>query len=232
MPNTNAGVGASVNLSEAISFDFGYLAGDASSPSSSAGLFNGDYGAIAQLTLTPSKSDRFGIGLTYIHAYAGAGQGLDSGTGSFAATLSQIGSLAIELPIVANSYGIEANYKINNHLAISGWIGYTAARAIGLGDAQIWNYAVTLAFPDLGKEGNLAGFVVGMQPKLTGTSNGLRAVGQFPDPDTSLHIEGFYRYQLGDNIAITPGLIWLTAPNHNQTNNDIVIGTIRTTLEF
>lgn len=232
IPNTNAGIGASVNLSEAINFDFGYLAGNANSPSSGAGLFNGDYGAIAQLTLTPGKSDRFGLGLTYIHSYAGPGQGLDSGTGSSAATLSQIGSLAIELPIVANSYGIEANYKINNNLAIGGWIGYTAARAIGLGDAQIWNYAVTVAFPDFGKEGNLAGLVVGRQPKLTETSNGLRTAGQFPDPDTSLHIEGFYRYQLTDNIAITPGLIWLTAPNHNQSNDDIVIGTIRTTFEF
>lgn len=71
-----------------------------------------------------------------------------------------------------------------------------------------------------------------MQPKLTGTSSGLRAVGQFRDPDTSLHVEGFYRYQLTDNIAITPGVIWLTAPNHNENNDDIVIGTIRTTFEF
>lgn len=232
LPNANAGVGASIQLSEAIAFDFGYLAGEANNPNSGTGLFNGDYGAIAQLTLTSNSSDRFGVGLTYIHSYAGASQGLDSGTGSTGATLSSIGSQEIELPVVANSYGIQANYQIGNNLAISGWIGYTAARAIGLGDAQIWNYAVTVAFLDLGKEGNLGGLVVGMQPKLTTTSAGLRAVGQLPDSDTSLHIEGFYRHQLSDNIAITPGLIWLTAPNHDRSNNDIVIGTIRTTFEF
>jgi len=229
MPHTNAGLGARLKLSDALSFDFGYLAGEANNPNSGTGLFNGDYGAISQLTFTPS--DRLAFGLTYIHSYAGAGEGLNSGTGSTAARLNQLGPLEIELPAVANSYGIEANYRINDSLAMGGWIGYTSARVISLGDAEIWNYALTIAFPDLGK-GNLGGIVVGMQPKLTGVSDGLRAVGQVRDPDTSLHIEGFYRYQLTDNIAITPGIIWLTAPNHNENNDDIVIGTIRTTFEF
>jgi carbohydrate-selective porin OprB len=91
---------------------------------------------------------------------------------------------------------------------------------------------LTLAFPNLGQEGNLGGIIVGMQPKLTATSQGLRAVGQFKDPDTSLHVEGFYRHQLTDNIAVTPGIIWLTAPNHNQNNDDTIVGTIRTTFTF
>ncbi len=229
MPNTNAGLGARLELSDALSFDFGYLAGAANNPNSGTGLFNGDYGAIGQLTFTPS--DRLAFGLTYIHSYAGAGEGLNSGTGSTAARLNQLGPLEIELPAVGNSYGIEANYRINDSLAIGGWIGYTSARVISLGDAEIWNYALTIAFPDLGK-GNLGGIVVGMQPKLTGVSDGLRAVGQVRDPDTSLHFEAFYRYQLTDNIAITPGIIWLTAPDHNENNDDIVIGTIRTTFEF
>jgi hypothetical protein len=152
--------------------------------------------------------------------------------GSTAARLNLIGSQAVERPIVGNSYGIQANYRISNKLAIGGWAGYTAARAIGLGDADIWNYALTIALPDLGKEGNLGGIIIGMQPKLTGTSRNLRAIGQFKDPDTSLHLEGFYRYQLNDNFAITTGLIWITAPNHNANNDDIIIGTIRTNFEF
>ncbi|NJM87476.1 MAG: iron uptake porin [Hydrococcus sp. RU_2_2] len=231
MPNANAGIGARVELvEEAISFDFGYLAGEENDPDAGSGLFNGDYGAIAQLTLTPS--DRFTAGLTYIHSYSSPGEGLDSGTGSTSARLSEIGSPELERPVIGNSYGIEVNYRISDRFAIGGWVGYTAARVINLGDAEIWNYAITLAFPDLAKEGNLGGIVVGMQPKLTGTSSGLRAVGQLKDPDTSIHVEGFYRHQLSDNISITPGLIWLTAPNHNENNNDIFIGTIRTTFEF
>ena len=230
IPNTNAGLGARIKLTEALSFDFGYLAGEANQPNSGSGLFNGDYGAIGQLTVT--GGDRFALGLTYIHSYSGAGEGLNTETGSTNARLNKVGTLEIERPVIGNSYGIEANYKISNNLAIGGWVGYTSARVTGLGDADIWNYALTLAFPNLGKEGNLGGIVVGMQPKLTGTSNGLRAIGQFKDPDTSLHLEGFYRYQLTDNIAITPGIIWLTAPNHDKNNDDIVIGTIRTTFNF
>ena len=230
IPNSNTGIGARLQVSEVISFDFGYLAGAANDPTDGVGLFNGDYGAIAQLTLTPS--DRLGVGLTYIHSYGGAGQALDTGTGSTAANLTEIGTANLELPVVSNSYGIELSYRISDNVAIGGWVGYTTARAIGLGDASIWNYAITLGFPDLGKEGNLGGIIVGMQPKLTGTSSSLRTVGQSSDRDTSLHIEGFYRYQVTDNISITPGFIWLTAPNHDRSNEDIIISTIRTAFEF
>ncbi|CAC5340996.1 MULTISPECIES: carbohydrate porin [Planktothrix] len=46
------------------------------------------------------------------------------------------------------------------------------------------------------------------------------------------HIEAFYKYRLNDYIAITPGLIWLTAPAQNNNNDDAVIGVIRTTFTF
>jgi hypothetical protein len=35
-----------------------------------------------------------------------------------------------------------------------------------------------------------------------------------------------------DNISITPGVIWITAPNQNSNNVDGIIGTIRTTFSF
>ncbi|MGB3206115.1 MAG: carbohydrate porin, partial [Crinalium sp.] len=77
-----------------------------------------------------------------------------------------------------------------------------------------------------------AGIIVGMEPKLTRVSGPISTLGLSKDPDTSLHIEGFYQYQLTDNIAVTPGIIWLTAPDHNNANQDIVIGTVRTTFSF
>lgn len=103
-------------------------------------------------------------------------------------------------------------------------------RYIGKKDANVWNWAVTLAFPDLGKKRSLGGILVGMEPKvmdIDSTLNGGRA-----DQDTSLHLEAFYKYQLTDNIQITPGVIWLTAPNHDQNNDDIVIGVLRTVYRF
>jgi carbohydrate-selective porin OprB len=84
-----------------------------------------------------------------------------------------------------------------------------------------------MAFPDLGKKGNLGGIVVGAEPYL----GNLDGVGKI-DNDTSLHIEGFYKHQLTDNIAVTPGVIWITAPNQNKENEDIVTGVVRMTFTF
>lgn len=85
-------------------------------------------------------------------------------------------------------------------------------------------------FPDLGKEGNLGAIVAGAEPTL----RGLDVPGGTKDfnRDFAYHIEGFYKYQVSDNISITPGIIWLTAPNQNSDNSDTVIGTVRTTFTF
>ena len=73
-----------------------------------------------------------------------------------------------------------------------------------------------------------------MEPKITDStiSSTNPDIDVDEDDDTSLHIEGFYQFQLTDNIAITPGAIWITAPDFNNDNDDIVIGTIRTTFTF
>jgi Carbohydrate-selective porin, OprB family len=83
----------------------------------------------------------------------------------------------------------------------------------------------------LGKKDNLGGVIVGMQPKLTSTSAPLSGLPR-RDPDTGFHLEGFYQYQINENISITPGVIWLTAPNHNNQNGDILLGVLRTTFKF
>ena len=85
---------------------------------------------------------------------------------------------------------------------------------------------MNLAFPDLGKEGNLLGIVIGQPPKVTSNDLGLT------DSDTSLHLEAFYRFQATDNISITPGLVVITNPEHNSSNDTIYLGTLRTTFTF
>lgn len=213
-----AGVGLQHEFSDNLELSLGYLAGAASDSTAGNGLFNGSSGTIAQLVFKPSE--QFNLGLTYINAY-----NTFTGTGSLNSNLFAI----LGSPTVTNSYGIEASFRVSPGFVVNGWAGYTAARVIGQGDAEIWNYAIALAFPDLGKQGNLGGLIVGMEPKVTGTSPGLNAN---RDLDTSLHIEGFYTHQVSDNISITPGVIWLTAPNHNEQNADAIIGVIRTTFVF
>ena len=96
------------------------------------------------------------------------------------------------------------------------------------GSQDIWNWALTLALPDLGKEGNLAGIIIGMEPWVTKSS----IDNLDKDKGISFHVEAFYQYQITDYISLTPGVIWITAPDNNSNNEDLVIGTIRTSFSF
>ncbi|MGL5059498.1 MAG: iron uptake porin [Microcoleus sp.] len=219
-----------------LELSLGYMAGSAASPTQGNGLFNGSYGALAQLTFKPS--DSFALGLTYVNSY-----NFVTGTGSNASNFPvRLASFGLDtednLKTSSNSYGLQASLKLNRRIALGGWVGYTNQRilsnlvtptgSVQRGDQKIWNWAVTLAFPDLLKEGNVAGILVGMEPRVTSSTN--RTLPE--DKDTSLHIEGFYQFKLSDNISVTPGLIWLTAPDHNNDNSDLVIGVVRTTFTF
>lgn len=236
----DTGAGVTYKLNEKIKIEMAYLAKNANNPAS--GLFNGSYGALGQIVYYPNgmcikdknkecKIDEdkvTKVTFTYVKAYND--DGLGHNTGSLA---SNLGGRKVD----SNSFGIETNVNIRNDFQLGGWVSYTNARALTgevRGDADIWSWAVTLAFPDLDKDGkvrNLGGIIIGMQPKLTGTSAPLSGLPRH-DPDTGFHIEGFYQYQINKNISITPGFIWLTAPNHNKQNGDIFVGVVRTTLEF
>ncbi|MCY7384445.1 MAG: iron uptake porin [Microcoleus sp. CAN_BIN18] len=226
------------------SLSFGYLASNPASPAKGAGLFNGDYAAMGQLTFTPGRNLQ--VAFNYNHGYFSRGNfGFDNGLGNGpdnlggftgTGTANSINGLSEGFPgfrarkVVSNSYGAQASFRLNPRFIIGGWAGLTNARIIGIGDARIWNYAVTLALPDLGKEGNLLGFVVGREPYL----DKLEAPGNLRrfTNDESWHVEGFYKFKLSDNIAVTPGVIWITNPNQNDQNDDIIIGTLRTTFTF
>lgn len=233
----------------------GYLASNTADASDGNGLFSGDYSALAQLTLTPSSNLQFA--LIYNKGYFKEGNfGFDNGaatgignpesfqsgfTGTGVAnTLYGLnaglnhrtpGSINRIKRVSSNSYGVGLSWRISQKFVLSGWGGLTDARLIGLGDAKIWYYGVTFAFPDLGRDGNLAGIVVGREPYLADLEapSGLRTGLQ---RDESWHFEAFYKFQLTDNISLTPGVIWVTNPNQNKANDDVVIGTLRTTFKF
>lgn len=236
-----SGLGITQEFGDRLALSLAYLGGSPADPSQDNGIFNGPYGALAQLTFEPSK--RFKVGLTYINAY-----NQQLGTGSQRANpISFLANESVpdpnnpgqtepaEVPFSSNSYGIQASLGISNNIVLGGWVGYTNASnlstqggRIDRGNLDIWNWAVTLGFPDLGKKGNLAGIIVGMEPKVTDSS--IDEIDK--DSDTSYHIEAFYQFKVNDNIAITPGVIWLTAPDHNDNNEDVVIGALRTSFTF
>jgi hypothetical protein len=217
-----SGVGLNYNIGKQFTISAGYLAGDDTSgnPNPGNGLFNGEYNTLFQLAWLPGANA--GIALTYVHAYQPDGPLFDFGTGG-----AKIGTAPANAPfngpVSSNSYGASGFFQFNPYVILNGFFGYTnARRTSGSGSADIWYYALGLGFPDLGKEGNLGGLVVGAEPYRGDTS---------PN-DLSLHLEAFYKYQLTKNISITPGVIWITAPNQDAGNPDGIIGTVRTTFTF
>jgi hypothetical protein len=177
----------------------------------------------------------------------------------------------LNIPIVSNSYGLQLSWQLSDRFVVGGWVGYTNTSTLSTGNGLLSrgniesiNGAITLAFPNLGKRGNLAGIIVGVEPTvfnidiqpnanlinpasinnpalipaglalLNSAPRLTQLVNTFnnPDPDVSLHVEAFYQMRLTDNIYITPGVIWITAPGSLATNSDLVIGTLRTTFSF
>lgn len=219
---TGAGVGAVYRINQALRFDLGYLAQNPEFPNLKQGLFDGTHSALAQLSIKPVSNLEFG--LTYIRNYTSSGD-LTHRTGSIFASIP----FGIGIPLVSNSYGIEALWRINPQLALSGWFGYIdARRSDGIrGQADIINYAVNLAFPNLLKTGAVGGLGFGMPPKVIDNTIASRQ-----DQSTGLHFEAFYEYPLTNNIKIIPGIIYLTNPDHNNANGNIFVGIFRTVFNF
>jgi hypothetical protein len=190
-----------------------------SNPAAGTGLFNGANAIIGQLNFRPVND--LNLGLIYARSYGNGG--IAGGTGSAAAD-SPFGAV----PTTANHYSFLASYKISPNFVFSGWAGFIEAnREIGGGSASVSNYAISLAFPDLGQKGNNLAFILGIPPKLNSRSTAVS-----PDNRTSYHIEALYKVKLNDNLAITPGLLLITNPEHNSANPTEYVGTIRSTFKF
>ena len=234
------GVGPLQSILGPSTLTVGYLAGPgANAPSDTNGLFNGNYSALGQLNF--NLGDRIGVGLTYVHSYHNSNTDIfnfgDTANGSrvVGTTLANNPSntnFALPFtPVVSNSYGAEAAFRLSNNISLSGFATYTRAILIEQGTADIWTYGAGVAFSDFGKKGNVLGLFAGVEPTLRGLSPEVRPTDGFPR-DIGYHFEGFYKYQLTNNISLTPGVIWITNPNQNRNNDDIVIGTLRTTFTF
>jgi hypothetical protein len=247
-----AGAGFSYQVTDWLALSGGYAGqnvngiGGANIPLASSGIFNGGYTAFGQATF---YLGRLSAGLAYLNTYTPQ-FGIDTLAGSNAAKVSTGGTFGIaeDDRVSSNKYGTSVNFQVSDRFEIGGWVGYSQARVLGVatsggstgrsGDVSVLNYAAMLSFPNLFKPGNLGGIVFGMQPRVTGTSNSRVATaiglpgGERSDRDTGFHIEAFYTFRLNDNIAITPGFFWLTAPNMDTRNPDAFVAVIRTSFLF
>lgn len=233
-----AGAAANLEFTENLTLTLGYLADNPDSPLQDNGLFNGGYNALTHLSYI---GDQGAIGLAYSHGYApGGGVNLTGGTGSM--STSPFGdNIATSSDIVAT----QGFYRFSNNFQIHGWGGYVwanaensgfSAIANGLGDtnslfvnqddgANNWYGAVGLSFPDLAGEGNLPGILFGVPPHIV--SSDVRE-----ESDRAYHLEAFYRWQVNDNISVTPGFWTIFNPENNSNNNTQYVGVLQTTFDF
>ncbi|GAB1540160.1 iron uptake porin [Scytonema sp. NUACC21] len=229
--NINLGKGGSILRPSSLTV--GYLASSPNNPGDDNGIFAGNYAALGQLNF--NLGQRFAIAATYVHGYHDAGSVLfDAGglAGSNAAgrNFPVVGTalangLSTTSPSSSNSYGVSLAFRPTDKLSISGFVSYHDITGFGSNDDyEAWSYGAGIALPDFGKKGNVLGVFAGAEPYARGRVSGSN--------DTPYHFEGFYKYQVNDNISITPGVIWLTAPGQDSDNDDAIVGTLRTTFTF
>jgi porin len=78
-----------------------------------------------------------------------------------------------------------------------------------------------VAFPDLLKQGALAGIAVG-QPFIEGNIGNA----------TQTNFEAFYNLPINDNIRVTPLIQVITNAANQDTNGTIMTGTVRIVFSF
>lgn len=216
----SAGLTIQHELSDRIQVGVGYSTGNSESPDE--GLFNDSYNAIAQIALEPT--DNLEVAFTYTRKYQSQDNvNLMSSTGS-----DNANNPFDDNGTVADNWGFQLNWYPTDKLGLGGWFGYARAtqKQDGDGEATILNGALTLAFPDLGGEGNLGGIIIGVPPIVTNHDDR-----ELEDDKTSWHLEALYRIQVTDNIQITPAFFVVTEPNH-EDNDAIWVGAIRSLFSF
>jgi hypothetical protein len=188
-------------------------------------LFNGTNKVIAQVVVKPI--DKLEVAVAYGRSYQQAGEvGVTRSTGSAFAN-RPFGNVATS----TNEVSAQVLFKPSPTMEIGGWYGLQFAdRFSSSQEATITNWAAFAAFKDLGGDGNLASILFGVPPKVTSVGGGLARAGR--DSGTAYHLEALYRYKLNEKIAVTPGLAVIFNPEHNNNNDTIFVGTLRTTFTF
>jgi carbohydrate-selective porin OprB len=90
-------------------------------------------------------------------------------------------------------------------------------------------WGTTLGIKDFSREGNTLGLIFGQPPRIT---DSIKNISNTDSNATSYHAEALYKMKISDNILITPGLLVIINPEHNDSNDTIYVGTLRTTFSF
>ncbi|MCW6036962.1 iron uptake porin [Spirulina subsalsa FACHB-351] len=217
-----AAVGANIKLSDNLALDIGYFAANANEPDE--GLFGGSYALPVQLSF---KLSNISMALGYSRTYAPSG----------AVNLTAIGDRSRtpfgQNATSGNHYHLAASVDLGRAMNLSGWFGYTNAigeateAALVRGrSADIWNWGINLAFPDLGRDGAVLVTGFSQLPYASHIENR-------PNVRNASYLGNLeYRFPVNDNIEIAPGLFTILNPQGDARNGAVWGALLRTTFKF
>ena len=179
---------------------------------SNEGIFDSD-GSLNTMVQIGYKATSWGAAVAYRNGTFGTRTINSNGTAFNALTAGQ----------TSNSFSVAGYWQpIDTDIvpSISAGYGFTdiSGGIAGAADSQSWY--VGLQWDDAFAKGNSAGVAIGQNPSAgTGVE----------DP---LSLELFYKFQVTDNISITPGLFYITNSSNQVNDKDLWGGVIQTQFRF
>lgn len=219
--NLDAGLGLDALITDRTRLQIAY--GVRNSSDASQGLLGSDSRALG-IQLLAEPFDNVTTGIAYINAFSEDGE-LDTFTGSDAAdTSGELGK-----PATIHAVTTSLQWDINENMNVGAWFGAAITDALNSDRNTVsTTYQLSLGFPNaLGRTGDLLGFLVGQPPRLR-SANGFGE----KDSGSGLHYEVFYRHRINRYFTITPGIFYVSEPEHASSNNSIWAAAIRTTFQF
>ncbi len=223
------GAGFSFNaLNNTFRIDLGYVANTPNNPNPSNGLFAGGYAAIGQITYAPPTS-LLQAAFTYSNTY---GNTASAGSGTFLSDNPFGSTAAGTIRETTNNYQLSANFQFTPQIVLGGFISYSNVinEVAKFQKADVWSYGLGLAIRDVGTPGSTLGFVFGVPPVARRVQLGGGAT--VSNSATPYHAEVFYKFNINDNIDVTPGFFAVFRPDGDINRNTVYVGSIRTTFRF
>ncbi|MBV9386856.1 MAG: carbohydrate porin [Chroococcidiopsidaceae cyanobacterium CP_BM_ER_R8_30] len=191
-----------------------------------AGLFGGSTVVEAQLDFKPSRN--LDLALDYANSHH---QINILATGLANADIGTLYGLPATQQVHINSVGGTATYRLSPKIALS---GYGAAFFVyndggTTASTTLTSWMAGVHFTDLLQKGNAAGILFG-QPLYRVDAGGAASLPA--NRTTPYHLEAYYRFQVNDNISITPGAFVLFNPEGNSRNSTTAVAILRTTFSF
>lgn len=191
-----------------------------------AGFFNGSTVVEAQLSFKPTKS--IDLALNYANSHH---QLNILATGLSSVDIGVLNGLPATQDVHINSVGGTATWRFSPKIAFTGYgAGFFVNNDGGTSaSTNLITWMAGLHFTDVFKKGNTAGILFG-QPLYRIDASGAASLPS--GRATPYHLEAYYRFQVTDNISITPGAFVLFNPEGLRRNNTTAVGVLRTTFTF